>query len=527
MSLREMRHAQRKQARRLQLEALEDRVVLAAAVLTPVVGLTLDEGQTLAGVLATFTEVGSTPPHSATVNWGDGSATEPAVVDEALNTVAGTQEFLDSGQYSALVTITNAATESSSVNVLITVNNVGPTAEIIDAPSTTVRGKPNLFTFAATDPSPADLAKPMTYHIDWNGDGTVDQMIKGPAEGVTVEHIFPVETENVTVIVTATDIDGDTGPAATHDVEVKVFDLVFNEDGEEDIEVGGTFGGDRIVASQLFGGAIQVRINSKFYKLPDATGRLVIYGQGGVDSIVIAGNVGYDTVLYGGAGSDYIAGGRYRDTLYGDAGNDRLIGSDGENTFHGGAGNDFITGGRRADIAFGDAGNDVINGGSGNDILDGGDGNDRITGGDGDDIVRGGPGNDMLRGDRGADILIGQDGNDRLFGNAGRDILIGGFGADNFYGGLDDDLFIHGALDIEDDDEELSFLLLDWLEPFDLFSRIELLSDRLNADTIQRDNAIDIMSGERDEDWFLTETRDKVRDLRSNDVREDIYDTEL
>jgi Ca2+-binding RTX toxin-like protein len=506
------------------VESLEARMVLAAVVLTPEVGITLNEGQTLSGVVATFTDVGSTPPHAATINWGDGSSTEPGSVNEVLNTVAGTQEFLDSGEYVALVTVTNAAMESSSVNVIITVNNVGPTAEILDAPLSIVRGKPGLYTFGASDPSPKDASKPITYRIDWDGDGDVDQMVKGYASGVTLEHIFPIETESNTIVVTATDWEGDTGLEATHELEVKIFDLVPNEEGEEDIEIGGTFGGDYIMAQSLSSGAIRVRINSNFYKLPDATGRLVIYAQGGADRIYISGNVGYATVLDGGTGNDYIAGGRYNDILIGGDGNDRLLGGEGRNTFYGGRGNDYIVGGRHQDIAYGEDGNDYISGGAGNDILDGGDGNDRISGGDGDDIIRGGAGNDRIDGGRGADILVGQGGNDTLFGSLGRDLLIGGFQADQMYGGYDDDLLIHGALDGEDDNEVLMLILADWLEPTDIYDRIDLLSDRLNADTIPRDNARDSMAGEGDDDWLLTEIGDKTPGLREFDVRSNIYE---
>ncbi|QBR38848.1 hypothetical protein ETW23_23585 (plasmid) [Leisingera sp. NJS201] len=94
-------------------------------------------------------------------------------------------------------------------------------------------------------------------------------------------------------------------------------------------------------------------------------------------------------VLSGGAGSDYIDGGR---------GNDLLRGQRGADTLDGGDGADVLFGGRGRDLADGGAGSDRIAGGRGRDTLDGGAGNDQLTGGRGADafVFNEGFGNDVI-----------------------------------------------------------------------------------------------------------------------------------
>jgi hypothetical protein len=61
----------------------------------------------------------------------------------------------------------------------ITVNNVAPTLSITAPAGGVTAGTPAQFTFSSVDPSPGDTA--FTYKIDWDGDGTVDETLNGPA----------------------------------------------------------------------------------------------------------------------------------------------------------------------------------------------------------------------------------------------------------------------------------------------------------------------------------------------------------
>ena len=102
-------------------------------------------------------------------------------------------------------------------------------------------------------------------------------------------------------------------------------------------------------------------------------------------------------------------------------------------TIDGGAGDDWLAGGRLDDTVRGGAGADSINGLGGDDLLEGGDGDDSIAGGVGNDRLDGGAGNDILTGGDGNDRLQGGAGNDTLHGEEGDDVLLGGAGLDNAY----------------------------------------------------------------------------------------------
>lgn len=77
--------------------------------------------------------------------------------------------------------------------------------------------------------------------------------------------------------------------------------------------------------------------------------------------------------------------------------------------------NDFIYGGHGSDTLAGLGANDHLYGQYGDDLLFGGDGNDHLFGGDGDDRLNGGAGDDQLNGDAGADtFVIGTGGDDSV-----------------------------------------------------------------------------------------------------------------
>ncbi len=110
-------------------------------------------------------------------------------------------------------------------------------------------------------------------------------------------------------------------------------------------------------------------------------------GTGGSDQIYGLG--GQDTI-YGGGGKDIVYGGAASDTVYGEGGNDTLYGDDGRDELFGGAGKDVFYGGNGNDTFDGGAGDDtVIYEGAGSDyVLNYVNGNFKVTdldAGDGDD----------------------------------------------------------------------------------------------------------------------------------------------
>ncbi|MDB5171471.1 MAG: hypothetical protein JWN51_244, partial [Phycisphaerales bacterium] len=87
-----------------------------------------------------------------------------------------------------------------------------------------------------------------------------------------------------------------------------------------------------------------------------AISRLVVYGNGGDDTITIDAKLkDVPALLYGGDGND---------TLNAGAGNTLLDGGDGNDKLNGGAGNDLLIGGAGADTLSGGSGDDVLVAGS-------------------------------------------------------------------------------------------------------------------------------------------------------------------
>ena len=112
----------------------------------------------------------------------------------------------------------------------------------------------------------------------------------------------------------------------------------------------------------------------------------MLAGNGGNDTISVAGTVTGPVEMYGGEGND---------ELYSGAGNDWLAGNEGDDFISGGSGNDTLLGGDHETAKAG-SGNDFLDGGAGDDLLAGGDGNDTLFGGSGNDILRGGAGADTF-----------------------------------------------------------------------------------------------------------------------------------
>lgn len=115
----------------------------------------------------------------------------------------------------------------------------------------------------------------------------------------------------------------------------------------------------------------------------------VIYGGDGDD--VIRSGPGHDVVfagqgndaVSGGAGNDYIEGGDGNDRLSGDSGGDIIFGGAGHDSLGGGDGNDYLIGGSGHDVLLGGVGDDYLKGGDGTDVLFGGEGRDKIDALDG------------------------------------------------------------------------------------------------------------------------------------------------
>jgi Bacterial Ig domain len=112
---------------------------------------------------------------------------------------------------------TTSGLESAIAVVTITINPVNdPPVASAAGPPGGLRGKTLTFTVGATDVEPEDQTAGFSYHIDWNGDGTVDQVVHGPS-GTQVDHIF-TQAGSFAVRISAADQQGAYSDAVAHSI---------------------------------------------------------------------------------------------------------------------------------------------------------------------------------------------------------------------------------------------------------------------------------------------------------------------
>jgi hypothetical protein len=266
------------------------------------------------------------------------------------------------GAYSFEVVVTDSGDPALSdrERVTIVVNEVNTQLDLtVSGPTSGVRGQPLVFTFTVAGASAGNVS----YAIDWNSDGTVDQTVVGGAS-VKVEHVYR-STGSYTISATATDSSGRNSAAATHGVSIAKWSVQNDATGARTLVVGGTEWSDMIEMKPSHRWD-SVRLNLNYQSF-----EVVVRGS----SVVPITRV----IVYGQAGDDWVKISTKWDmpTLAAE--------------------------------------------------LHGGPGNDKLRGGSGDDLILGGPGDDLLVGHRGRDFLIGGAGRDRIVGNEHDDILISGF----------------------------------------------------------------------------------------------------
>lgn len=265
------------------------------------------------------------------------------------------------------VQVSDGQSVTVSNGISLTVLNVAPSLTI-SAPSSAVRGEAITVMLQATDPAAADAAAGFVYKIDWNGDGTVDETVAGPAN-LAVTHVF-ASAGNYNVRVTATEKNGGVSNTTQSLVAVAAWQTRIDphDPTKTNLHWGGTTGID---AYGFFpGGFVFIQAqNNQFFASPQIVstgnfnGTLYVYGQDSND-LLLADVMPLPLVFYGGNGDDVLVGGRGGDYLDGGNGHDILFGgtqsTDGDDTIFGGTGQDIL---------IGHFGADLLNGGGGQDLL--------------------------------------------------------------------------------------------------------------------------------------------------------------
>ena len=144
----------------------------------------------------------------------------------------------------------------------------------------------------------------------------------------------------------------------THTIEIKAAGILPDptDPTQTALFVGGTAGDDTIrVIQQGKTGNYEVTVNGQSKGVFAPTGRIIIFGQAGNDSIDVPNSVLLPVEMYGGEGDDTMNGGGGDDLIVGDAGNDVLAGGQGRDILIGGSGVDQLSGNAGDDVLIGSA----------------------------------------------------------------------------------------------------------------------------------------------------------------------------
>lgn len=213
----------------------------------------------------------------------------------------------------------------------------------------------------------------VTYFIDWDNNGTVDQTIAGLASGVAVSRSFAVSQ------FVAPSVQAQFGAlvSAPTTFGVNVTDFVVRPRAGNptvsDLFWGGTPGLDAAFFYYNSGPTTSVQIlawvengvaANKSLVATGVNGQVYIYGYDTADTLVAEFLLYQSAQIAGGNGNDVLVGGGLGDLLDGGEGDDLLLGgarpSDGDDTLLGGGGSDLLLGHRGADDLQGGAGEDLL-----------------------------------------------------------------------------------------------------------------------------------------------------------------------
>ena len=268
---------------------------------------------------------------------------------------AGMVTVSGDGLHTVTVSATDAAGNMSGVHLTFTLDTTPPVASLT-GPDNGLPGETLSFTLAATNPSPVDQSAGFEFRIDWNGDGVVDQTRHG-STGAVVSHTFATPG-TYHVVMLATDSYGVVSLPVSLAVTVSSAALRTDpwDATKTALFVRGTDGNDVILFSPTASaGEVRVWLNGANAGRFSPTGRIIVRGNDGNDTIRLDNRIVLSAELHGGAGNDDLEGG---------GGNDVLDGGAGQDVLRGGPGRDILIGGADADSVRGGTGDDLLIGGT-------------------------------------------------------------------------------------------------------------------------------------------------------------------
>jgi PKD repeat protein len=171
--------------------------------------------------LGAFIDDGILDTHTVTVNWGDGSATEPATVlpgAPGSGAILGSHTYADDGMYQVKVTVTDDDGGMAMQTFMVTVKNVAPTVTISGLTSVD-EGDENTWTIGpVVDPGDDTVSQ---YIVHW-GDGDTDIFTTAELDGMgrMVSHTYVEGPNNYTITVDLVDEDAEFDAVDTLDVTV-------------------------------------------------------------------------------------------------------------------------------------------------------------------------------------------------------------------------------------------------------------------------------------------------------------------
>ncbi len=141
----------------------------AIPVVTVSLPSVVNEGDSISGVIASFTDADATDTHTATISWGDGIV-DAGVINEASGNgnVSAAHVYSFSGSFTVTITVSDIQTGTSQEIGTLDVLNVEPTIVIPTGQVATIGVPYNLPPILFNDPGTSDTH---VGEINWTGDG--------------------------------------------------------------------------------------------------------------------------------------------------------------------------------------------------------------------------------------------------------------------------------------------------------------------------------------------------------------------